>query len=319
MVSTNTQAILLLTAPLMDGRGSASSDLLLPHEYTQLARHLRSMACQPADLISPDAADILRASHPVIDEGRLWRVLGRGFQLSQALERWQARAIWVLSRADPDYPQRLKSRLREGSPAVLYGCGDRGWLETGGFAVVGSSQPDGMLMDYTLAIGRLTARAGRTLVSAGGARGIDQAAMRGALEAGGRVCGVLADSLEKSTMQRDYRNRILSGQLLLISPCDPCCVFQAGNALQRNKLIHALADGCLVVDAAIHQGGTWAGADEQWDPFRFVPVYVRSTGKPSIALDALRSKGALAWPEPHDEESFNAVFLNRSQFGMDHF
>ena len=196
VLSPNTQAILLLTAPLIAGRGTASSDLLSPGEYKRLARHLREIQRQPADLLSPNAAEILRACQPVIDESRLQKLLGRGFLLSQVIERWQARAIWVVSRADAEYPRRLKTRLREDAPAVLYGCGDMALLETGGLAVVGSRHVDDALIDYTMAVGRLAARAGRTLVS-GGAKGIDQAAMRGALEGGGKVCGVLADSLEK--------------------------------------------------------------------------------------------------------------------------
>lgn len=241
VLSPNTQAILLLTAPLIAGRGTASSDLLSPGEYKRLARHLREIQRQPADLLSPDAAEILRACQPVIDEGRLQKLLGRGFLLSQVIERWQARAIWVVSRADAEYPRRLKTRLREDAPAVLYGCGDMALLETGGLAVVGSRHVDDALIDYTMAVGRLAARAGRTLVS-GGAKGIDQAAMRGALEGGGKVCGVLADSLEKTTMNREHRNLLLDGQLVLISPYDPSAGFNVGNAMQRNKLIYALAD-----------------------------------------------------------------------------
>lgn len=42
-LSANTQAILLLTAPLIAGRGAASSDLLSPGEYKRLARHLREI------------------------------------------------------------------------------------------------------------------------------------------------------------------------------------------------------------------------------------------------------------------------------------
>ena len=185
-LSPNTQAILLLTAPLIAGRGAPSPDLLSPGEYKRLARHLREMQRQPADLLSPDAAELLRAASLSIDEGRLQRLLGRGFLLSQVIERWQARAIWVVSRADAEYPRRLKARLREDAPAVLYGCGDIGLLESGGLAVVGSRHVDDALIDYAMAVGRLAARAGRTLVS-GGAKGIDQAAMRGALEAGGKV------------------------------------------------------------------------------------------------------------------------------------
>jgi len=306
-LSPNTQAILLLTAPLIAGRGTASSDLLSPGEYKRLARHLREIQRQPADLLSPDAAEILRACQPVIDESRLQKLLGRGFLLSQVIERWQARAIWVVSRADAEYPRRLKARLREDAPAVLYGCGDMALLETGGLAVVGSRHVDDALIDYTMAVGRLAARAGRTLVS-GGAKGIDQAAMRGALEGGGKVCGVLADSLEKTTMNREHRNLLLDGQLVLISPYDPSAGFNVGNAMQRNKLIYALADTSLVVSSDLNKGGTWAGAVEQLDKLKFVPVFIRSTGESSAGLDGLRKKGALPWPNPQDVDSFKDVF-----------
>jgi len=306
-LSPNTQAILLLTAPLIAGSGTSSSDLLSPGEYKRLARHLREIQRQPADLVSPDAADLMRACQPVIDEARLQRLLGRGFLLSQVIERWQARAIWVVSRADAEYPRRLKVRLREDAPAVLYGCGDMALLESGGLAVVGSRHVDDSLIDYTMAVGRLAARAGRTLVS-GGAKGIDQAAMRGALEAGGKVSGVLADSLEKTTMNREHRNLLLDGQLVLISPYDPSAGFNVGNAMQRNKLIYALADASLVVSSDLNKGGTWTGAVEQLDKLKFVPVYVRSTGGSTPGLDALRSKGALPWPNPQDADAFEAVF-----------
>ena len=307
VLSPNTQAILLLTAPLIAGRGTASPDLLSPGEYKRLARHLREIQRQPADLVSPDAAEILRACQPVIDESRLQRLLARGFLLSQVIERWQARAIWVVSRADAEYPRRLKARLREDAPAVLYGCGDMSLLETGGLAVVGSRHVDDALIDYTMSVGRLAARAGRTLVS-GGAKGIDQAAMRGALEAGGKVCGVLADSLEKTTMNREHRNLLLDGQLVLISPYDPSAGFNVGNAMQRNKLIYALADASLVVSSDLNKGGTWAGAIEQLDKLKFVPLFVRSTGESSAGLAALRKKGALPWPNPQDVDSFAEVF-----------
>lgn len=306
-LSPNTQAILLLTAPLIAGRGTSSADLLSPGEYKRLARHLREIQRQPADLVSPDAADLMRACQPVIDEARLQRLLGRGFLLSQVIERWQARAIWVVSRADAEYPRRLKVRLREDAPAVLYGCGDIALLESGGLAVVGSRHVDDSLIDYTMAVGRLAARAGRTLVS-GGAKGIDQAAMRGALEAGGKVSGVLADSLEKTTMNREHRNLLLDGQLVLISPYDPSAGFNVGNAMQRNKLIYALADASLVVSSDLNKGGTWTGAVEQLDKLKFVPVYVRSTGGSSPGLEALRSKGALPWPNPQDTDAVEAVF-----------
>jgi DNA processing protein len=306
-LSSNTQAILLLTAPLIAGRGSSSVDLLSPSEYARVARRMRDMQRQPADLLSSDAVDLLRDFRSVIDETRLQRLLARGFLLSQVIERWQARAIWVQSRADANYPRRLKARLREDAPAVLYGCGDVNLLDTGGLAVVGSRNVDDVLIDYTRSVGRLVANAGRTLVS-GGARGIDQAAMLGALEGGGKVVGVLADSLEKGAMDRENRDMLMGGQLLLISSCDPSAGFHVGNAMRRNKLIYALADAALVVSSDFNKGGTWAGATEQLDRFRAVPVYVRSTGEASVGLDALRKKGAIPWPNPQDVDAFNDIF-----------
>ena len=307
VLSPNGQAILLLTAPLIAGRGPSSPDLLSPGEYKRLAQHLRELKHQPFDLLTPDAEEILHKCQPIIDAGRLQRLLGRGFLLSQVIERWQARAIWVVSRADPDYPRRLKVRLREDSPAVLYGCGDMALLETGGLAVVGSRHVDDALIEYTMDVGHLAARAGRTIVS-GGAKGIDQAAMRGALEAGGKVSGVLADSLEKTAMNRENRNLLMDGQLVLISPYDPSAGFNVGNAMQRNKLIYALADASLVVSSDFNKGGTWTGATEQLEKLRFVPVFVRSPSGGSEGLDALQRKGALPWPNPHDVEALDAVF-----------
>lgn len=158
-----------------------------------------------------------------------------------------------------------------------------------------------------MAVGRLAAKAKRTIVS-GGAKGIDQAAMRGAIEAGGKVSGVLGDSLEKTTMNRENRNLLLDGQLVLISPYDPSAGFNVGNAMQRNKLIYALADSSLVVSSDLNKGGTWTGAVEQLDKLNFVPVYVRSTGEASVGLDALRKKGALPWPNPQNTDEFEGVF-----------
>jgi predicted Rossmann fold nucleotide-binding protein DprA/Smf involved in DNA uptake len=171
---------------------------------------------------------------------------------------------------------------------------------------------DDALIEYTEAVGRLAASAGRTIVS-GGARGIDQAAMRGALEAGGTAMGVMADALERAAMQREHRNLLLEGQLVLISPYDPSAGFNVGHAMQRNKSIYALADAAFVVGADLDKGGTWAGATEQLDRLRLVPVFVRTTGRASPGLDGLLKKGALPWPEPTDAGDLEAAIAAPGQ------
>lgn len=309
-LSPNTQAILLLTAPLIVGRGKSVADLLTPGQYKWLAQSLREHGRQPSDLLGADAAALSAAFSDAgphqIDRDRLRALLDRGFQLSQAVERWHARAIWVVSRADAAYPRRLKARLKEDAPAVLYGCGDPRLLDTGGLAVVGSRHVDEALIEYAEDIGRLTVKAGRAVVS-GAARGIDQAAMRGALEAQGKAVGVLADSLESAVINRENRNLLLEERLALISPYDPAAGFNVGNAMQRNKVIYALADAALVVSSNHKKGGTWAGAIEQLHKHRAIPVYVRNTADRQQGIDALRAAGALPWPEPAEPEELTAL------------
>ncbi len=179
-LTSNTQAMLLLTAPLVAGRPEASHDLLTLGEYNRLARILREKQKQPADLIGPDARDLIELCAQSLGRARLDGLLRRGFLLSQAVERWNTRAIWVISRADSRYPKRLKARLKEDAPPLLYGCGEITLLENGGLAVVGSRHVDDELINFTEEVGRLAAKAHQTIIS-GGAKGIDRAAMHGAL------------------------------------------------------------------------------------------------------------------------------------------
>ena len=307
-LSSNTRAILLLTAPLIAGRGKHKPSVkpLGAGEYRQLARQLRDLQRQPADLLAPGAREIVDECRTGLDPERLKRLLGRGFLLAQAVERWQARAIWVLSRADADYPRRLKKRLGEQAPPVLYGCGEAAILNGGGLAVVGSRDVPNALIGYAENVGRLAAEAGCGLIS-GGARGVDQAGMRGALNAGGRVVGVLADSLEKAAMLREHREALMDGRLVLASPYDPAVRFQVGHAMQRNKLIYALSDAALVVNSDCGKGGTWAGATEQLDKLKFVPIYVRANGEAARGLEELRTRGAKPWPDPITSDAFEQV------------
>ncbi len=293
----NAQAILLLTAPLLAGKSKHSMKPLSLSEYNKLARHLRETGKQPQDLFDPGALREVNESWPKLDIERVHRLLGRGFLLAQAVEHWRARGIWVVTRADEDFPCQLKKRMREKAPPVLYGCGNRDLMDGGGLGVVGSRSVSNDIIRYTESVGRLAAEAEVGIVS-GGAHGVDQAAMRGALAAGGRALGVLSHGLEGAALNRNNRDPLMQGRLVLVSPYDPVVRFQVWNAMDRNKLIYALADAALVVNSDHGKGGTWAGATEQLDRFHFVPVYVRRSGEPCAGLEALVKRGARPWPDP---------------------
>jgi predicted Rossmann fold nucleotide-binding protein DprA/Smf involved in DNA uptake len=127
-----------------------------------------------------------------LDRDRPVALLKPGVTLGFAVEKWAGQGLWILSRGDRNYPQRLKERLRHQAPPILYGVGDQNLLNRGGLAIVGSRHVDEDGMDYTRRVAQACVQTEMQVVS-GGARGVDQISMLSALEAGGTVVGVLAD------------------------------------------------------------------------------------------------------------------------------
>jgi len=311
-VSPDTQVALLTTAPLIVGRRETLPDLLKPREYKRIRQFLHTRRRTPADLLRHDGDALLEelAQEQIVDPDRLKRLLKRGYLLARALERWNQRQIWVVGPGDPQYPERFEERLKDDAPPLLYVCGDPEILATGGLAVVGSRDVTDESLEYAHSVGRLAAEAGLTIVS-GGARGVDQAAMRGALESGGKAVGVLANNLENAALNRDHRSYLMEHQLVLVSPYDPRAGFDTGTAMARNKLIYALADAALVVQSGYGKGGTWHGAAEQLEKLRFVPVYVRLDGEVSPGLRALHEMGAEPWPNPQTPDALAQILVRR--------
>ncbi|CAL1241128.1 DEAD/DEAH box helicase [Candidatus Methylocalor cossyra] len=60
---------------------------------------------------------------------------------------------------------------------------------------------------------------------------------------------------EKTAMNREPHEPLRDCRLVLISPYDPRSGFNVGRAMQRNKLIYALADLALVVSSDLNKGG----------------------------------------------------------------
>lgn len=180
---------------------------------------------------------------------------------------------------------------------MLFGVGDSGLLNPGGLAIVGSRNVDAEGEAFTRAAARTCARDGLPVVS-GGARGVDQTAMLSALEVGGKVVGVLADSLQKTALARKYRTGIREKRLALVSPFHPDARFNVGNAMGRNKYIYALSDFALIISAEVKKGGTWAGATEELKRTSARPLFVRMADAVPQGNRDLTDLGARPFPQP---------------------
>jgi predicted Rossmann fold nucleotide-binding protein DprA/Smf involved in DNA uptake len=297
-LSIAAQATLLLTSYFSKPAKCAAKPLT-PTEWGRFAQWLHETNHTPEDLLSYAAPWVLgKWSDEKIPRDRLEALLQRGSSMALALEKWQRSGLWVITRSDPEYPRRLKKRLKHAAPPVLYGCGNLELLNAGGLAVVGSRKASDIDLAYAHELGTTAARSAIGTVS-GGAKGIDDAAMRGGVEHGGPVIGILSEGLLRAATSSQWRQGLMSESLVLISPYYPEASFNTGNAMGRNKYIYCLADAAVVVHSGA-SGGTKAGAEENLKK-GWVPLWVKPTQDSEAGNQALVDAGG-AWCEQDIEQ-----------------
>lgn len=293
-LSDDAKAILLLCGHFGGEGGPAPLTL---SGYNRLASWLKDHGYRPKNLVDGSALEMLQQE--VLDGlelPRLVQLLERGAAVAFAVERWMNKGMWVLCRSDADYPQRLRNHLGTQAPPILYGFGNQQLLQSGGLAVVGSRNVDDEGAEFAEEVSRRAAEQGMAIIS-GAARGVDQIAMRSALEEGGPAVGVLADSLLKTALRPEAREAIRSNQLTLVSSFDPEAGFHVGSAMERNKYIYGLSDFALVVSAEYEKGGTWAGAVEELRRDPHVPLFVRVAEHIPKGNKELLKRGAISFPD----------------------
>lgn len=290
MITKDTMATLLLCSSL--GRPDTDSEPLRLRDYNRLARALGAEEMRPGDLLDADPdglAGVAKAAE--VDVDRLQVLLRRGGLLGMTVEEWENAGFWVVSRADEEYPERLKMKMAAQAPPLLYGAGAGELLERGGVAIVGSRAASPEDTEFTATVAAEAAAAGISVIS-GGARGVDAVAMNSALAHGGAVVGILANDLAKAAREVTAREAIEQDALCLCSPYPPDTRFSVGAAMGRNKCVYALADWAVVVAAEEGRGGTWAGAAEDLRA-GWTPIFL---GPSVLAASALVHLGAHEWP-----------------------
>ena len=265
-------------------------------EWARFAIWLKDHDLEPSALLKGDLNNLLSAwEDRSITLSRIESLMDRGGALGLALEKWQRAGLWAITRSDPEYPERLKSRLQSEAPPVLFGCGNKMLLKQGGIAVVGSRDADQDDIAFTEKLADAAAKQGYSIVS-GGARGVDQCSMLGALRNDGTAVGIVAENLLRDATSAKYRKYLLSGDLALITPFNPEAAFHVGNAMSRNRYIYCLADAAVVVSSMRDKGGTWNGATEDLNA-AWVPLWVKRSTDPKSGNSDLVERGAYWIPE----------------------
>ncbi len=297
-LSITAQAILLLTSYFSKPAKDDVKPLTIL-EWGHFALWLKNNEYTPADLLNENAHEIINKWHDKkIPSERIESLLQRGHSLALAYEKWSRAGLWTLTRSDATYPQRFKQRLKNEAPPVLFGCGNQTLLNNGGIAIIGSRHVGEQDLLFAKELAKHTVSSGIGIIS-GGAKGIDETAMLAAVQEGGQVVGVMADSLLQAAISAKWREGIMRGNVVLISPFYPEAGFNIGNAMSRNKYIYCLADTAVVVHSGT-KGGTWTGALENLKK-GWVSLWVKPTTDTTAGNNELIKKGGIACVEKVDE------------------
>jgi DNA processing protein len=168
------------------------------------------------------------------------------------LARCRELGIDILERGGERYPTALIDICDP--PLLLYRRGELRPVDELAFAIVGTRHATHYGRQQAEKFAAGLARAGFTIIS-GLARGIDAAAHRGALAAGGRTIAVCATGLNQiyPPEHAGLANEVAaSGALLSESPLDRGPL--RGLFPQRNRIISGLCRGVLIVEASRKSG-----------------------------------------------------------------
>jgi predicted Rossmann fold nucleotide-binding protein DprA/Smf involved in DNA uptake len=288
-LSQDTQAVLLLCTRL--GQRDESLKPLTARQYTAVEKWLNESSLRPGDLLHTGGRERLsELSSSDVPQDAIEKLLDRGAALGLMVERWTSQGLWIVSRGDSAYPTRYEEYLQHAAPPVLYGVGEQALLQHGGVAVAGSRDASEEDLNFAERVGSACARQ-KIFVISGAAKGVDSAAMMAALNHGGCAVGVLAEGLGRAALAGQYHDAIMDSRLTLISAYEPESPWRTFAAMERNKLIYALADAAIVVAASDGQGGTWAGAVEALKRGQ-IPVFAKASGELAAGNCKLLQTGA---------------------------
>ena len=192
-----------------------------------------------------------------------------------------------------EYSTVLKQNLKtKQAPPILYVKGNIKLLNEPSVAIVGSRKAADISLNFTKNIAKKCAEKFQVVVS-GFAKGVDKTALDATLEDNGHSIIVLPQGIMTfASGFKKYYQKIIQGDVLVLSTFHPKTPWSIAFAMQRNIYIYGLAENIYVADAD-SKGGTWAGVADGLKKGR--KIYVRKPEPDEKnANNLLILKGAIA-------------------------
>lgn len=277
--SDDSFAAMLLTMALSPNRAEYARPLSTA-EYRQLELQVASVPeGRMGRLLGLDISGLMRFLRiPEEEAYRIFVLLNRGVQLSYALEGFLKKGIEVVSLFDESYPDRLKRRMRESAPPILFFCGDRALLELPSVAVMGISgvRTTPGVRQSVEALVQCAKERGYAILT-GGEPGVSRVAAGLARDLEAVRIDVLGGGMEEHLSMEGNALLIGAQRALAVSMEHPEALFTVSHAITRNKLAFALADAAFVFNTDLKRGETdalknrlcnWIYAYSEWPQAR---------------------------------------------------
>lgn len=218
-------------------------------EWTVLAAALEALGQAAGIVDSPDRVRARAGLSPATREF----LQGAQAGPTPAERTWlEGDAHHLVPCTDPRYPPSL--RTTPGAPIALYVDGNPAVLGDAQLAIVGSRNPSAQGRQNAFNFASYLAERGLVITS-GLAEGIDTQAHRGALSVSGLTIAVLGTGVDWVYPES---NRALADEIArtgaLVSEFPLGTPARKGNFPQRNRIIAAMTQGTLVVEAAQQSG-----------------------------------------------------------------
>ncbi len=243
-----------MSAPVDLSNGEADAWVCLAHVAEPADRRVGALV---RSLGPVEALDRIAAGGSGLPEESGIRARLAAFDLDSAYESASRVGAQVLYRGSPQWPTQLDD-LAESTPFALWVLGAASLRLTAlrSIAVVGAraATPYGesVARDWAAHL----ADAGSTIVS-GGAFGIDAAAHRGAMDAGGMTICVVAGGVDVAYPRaHELLLARIADEGLIVSESPLGEGVRRRRFLSRNRIIAALTRATVVVEAALRSGTT---------------------------------------------------------------
>jgi len=155
---------------------------------------------------------------------------------------------------DPNYPDQLAGIFGSLAPPDLWLMGNSTLLQAKSVGFCGSRHASERGLEVAADCARQLSHAGAVVVS-GYAPGVDMASHEAALANQGKTIVVLAEGIDHFRVKKAVKAIWDWDRVLVLSQFSREAVWRADRAMERNKVIVALSDAVIVLEAR-EQGGT---------------------------------------------------------------